>query len=92
MRLLRDSPPAYLLAAYGPTECTTFSTTCLVEAVSDEFERIPIGSPISNAQIYILDSYLQPLPIGAPGEIYIGGDGVAIAVELGGDLEVGGPV
>jgi len=58
---------------YGPSEDTTYSTYAL---------RIPngpttIGRPVSNSRIYILDSHLQPVPIGVPGELYIGGAGVA---------------
>jgi myxalamid-type nonribosomal peptide synthetase MxaA len=77
-RVLRNSPPQHLLNAYGPTECTTFSTTYLVEAMGDEASNIPIGRPIANARIYILDTQLQPVPIGVVGEMYIGGAGVAL--------------
>jgi surfactin family lipopeptide synthetase A len=59
---------------YGPTEDTTYSTYVLAE----KGEREPsIGRPISNTQVYILDSHLQPVPIGVAGELYIGGDGLA---------------
>lgn len=77
-RVLRNSPPGHLLTAYGPTECTTFSTTYLVEAVDGGTKSIPIGRPISNTQIYILDHHLQPVSIGVTGQIYIGGAGVAL--------------
>ena len=59
---------------YGPTETTIWSTAYKVE--SDD-NSISIGRPIANTQIYILDSYLQPVPIGIPGELYIGGVGLA---------------
>jgi amino acid adenylation domain-containing protein len=59
--------------AYGPTE----STVCATVAISDRSEKISIGRPIANTQIYILDKHFQPMPIGVPGEIYIGGDGLA---------------
>lgn len=59
--------------AYGPTEATIWST---IAQISNESE-LSIGRPIANTQIYILDSYLQPVPIGIPGELYIGGDGLA---------------
>ncbi|NEO42370.1 MAG: amino acid adenylation domain-containing protein [Moorea sp. SIOASIH] len=61
---------------YGPTEATIWST---VAQVDNDFNvsSVPIGRPINNTQVYILDKYLQPLPIGVPGELYIGGDGLA---------------
>lgn len=77
-RVMRNSPPQHLLNCYGPTECTTFSTTYLIEAVGGDASSLPIGRPISNAQVYILDRYLRPVPIGVAGEIYIGGAGVAL--------------
>jgi amino acid adenylation domain-containing protein len=58
---------------YGPTETTIWSATHRVESSTGP---VPIGRPIGNTQIYILDSHLQPTPIGVPGEVYIGGDGV----------------
>ncbi len=58
---------------YGPTETTVWSTCCRVES----FEDIHIGRPIGNTQLYILDQTLQPTPIGVPGELMIGGDGLA---------------
>jgi amino acid adenylation domain-containing protein len=77
-RVLRNSPPENLLNAYGPTESTTFATTYLVREVDEATTSIPIGRPISNTQIYILDANRELVPIGAPGEIYIGGEGVAL--------------
>ncbi|MEM6614538.1 MAG: amino acid adenylation domain-containing protein, partial [Cyanobacteria bacterium P01_C01_bin.72] len=59
---------------YGPSEDTTYSTFTLI---APESERITIGRPISNTQIYLLDSQLQPVPIGVPGEIYLAGSGLA---------------
>jgi len=60
--------------AYGPTEATVWSTVGEINTLD---EKPSIGRPIANTQIYILDKYLQPVPIGIPGELYIGGDGVA---------------
>ena len=77
-RVLRSGAPGCLLSAYGPTECTTFSTIYRVEETCEGTASVSIGRPISNSRIYILDERLQPTPIGVPGEIYIGGDGVAL--------------
>ncbi len=64
---------------YGPTETTIWST--LYQVTSNETHGIsntmPIGRPIANTQIYILDSNLQPVPVGVIGDLYIGGDGVS---------------
>ena len=57
---------------YGPTETTIWSSTAEVDAT----DSIPIGRPIANTQIYVLDEYLNPVPVGMPGELYIAGDGV----------------
>jgi acyl carrier protein len=64
--------------AYGPTEGTTYATTYAVVSVTEDAKSLSIGGPISNTQIYILDGKLEPVPIGVPGEIYIGGAGVAL--------------
>jgi acyl carrier protein len=60
---------------YGPTETTIWSS--LRRVTGQEENGIPIGRPIANTQIYILDSHLNPVPANIVGEIYIGGDGVA---------------
>ena len=63
---------------YGPTESTTF-TCCyrIPHPIDPQATSISIGKPIANTQVYILDAALQPVPIGIPGELYIGGDGLA---------------
>ncbi|HYG34520.1 MAG TPA: non-ribosomal peptide synthetase, partial [Clostridia bacterium] len=66
--------PAEILNMYGPTETTVWSTTCHVDRKAT---RIWIGRPLANTEVYILDAYLQPVPIGVPGELFIGGEGVA---------------
>ncbi|MEA5471077.1 amino acid adenylation domain-containing protein [Spirulina sp. 06S082] len=60
---------------YGPSEDTTYSTVAFVEKGSTEIPSI--GRPIANTQIYLLDSHLNPVPLGEVGEIYISGAGVA---------------
>lgn len=71
---LRRVFPGELLNMYGPTETTIWSATHRVDGVD---AMIPIGRPIANTQIYILDQQLQPVPVGVPGELFIGGKGVA---------------
>ena len=58
---------------YGPTETTIWSSTHEVVAATDS---VPIGKPIANTQLYLLDERLEPVPPGVPGELYIGGEGV----------------
>jgi len=77
-RVMRTSRPQAFLNGYGPTECTTFSTTYSIENIAGPITSIPIGSPISNTQVYILDTGLHPVPIGVPGDLYVGGPGVAL--------------
>ncbi len=60
---------------YGPSEDTTYSTFALMEKGS--IQKPLIGQPIANTQAYILDSQMQPVPIGVVGELYLGGDGVS---------------
>jgi amino acid adenylation domain-containing protein len=64
-----------IINLYGPTECTTYSTWSLIGR--DACGTPTIGRPISNTRIYVLDRTLQPVPVGIPGELYIGGSGVA---------------
>jgi tyrocidine synthetase-3 len=68
-------PGLNIINGYGPTENTTFSTTFLI--CREYSLNIPIGSPISNSTVYILNRYNQLTPIGVPGELWVSGDGVA---------------
>jgi len=73
---LRDKPlPFRLINHYGPTENTVVATCTEVDVLSDE--EPAIGRPIDNVQTYILDQHMQPVPVGVPGELYIGGDSLA---------------
>lgn len=77
-RALLDKGAA-LWNLYGPTETTIWSTVTKVESgeVGEGKESVPIGRPIANTQVYVLDRHMRPVPIGVAGELYIGGDGVA---------------
>jgi amino acid adenylation domain-containing protein len=78
LQLWRKSAPAMrLINEYGPTETVVGCCTYEVKADDPASGSVPIGRPIANTQLYILDRYLNPVPIGVIGELYIGGDGVA---------------
>jgi aryl carrier-like protein len=66
-----------LINGYGPTENTTFTCCFPMDAPDDVGPSVSIGRPIANTQVYVLDSYREPVPVGAVGELYIGGDGLA---------------
>ena len=69
--------PGVLTHVYGPTENTTYSTYYQVYTLPEGMMSVPIGYPLANSSVYILDKYLKPVPIGVPGEIYVGGYGLA---------------
>jgi amino acid adenylation domain-containing protein len=75
--VLRDGAPQHLLHVYGPTEVTTFSTWHPVRQLDEAAVTVPIGRPIANTTAYVLDEHRQPVPVGVPGELYLGGDGLA---------------
>ncbi|MBS0358758.1 MAG: amino acid adenylation domain-containing protein [Proteobacteria bacterium] len=66
--------PSNLIHVYGPTETTTFATWSRIEKVSSNTMNLPIGRPIANTDVYVLDSNCKLQPIGIPGEIFIGGN------------------
>ncbi|QBH03742.1 non-ribosomal peptide synthetase [Xanthomonas oryzae] len=74
-QVLAEGAPQRLLNGYGPTETTTFATT---HRITDVCGPIPIGRPIGNTRVHVLDAHGTPVPIGVAGELYIGGDGVAL--------------
>ena len=76
-RVLETAPPRRMINGYGPTESTTFAVTHWIAHVPAHATHVPIGRPLSNSQAYVLDQNLQPVPVGALGELYLGGDGLA---------------
>lgn len=76
-KALKELPGVQLINGYGPTEGTTFSCCHPIAPSDTSLASIPIGRPISNTTVYILDARMQPVPIGVEGELYIGGDGLA---------------
>ena len=76
-RALEHLGTGRLINGYGPTETTVFATSHPVETVPHNCISIPIGKPIANTTVYILDACLNPVPVGVNGEICIGGPGVA---------------
>jgi len=69
--------PFELVNNYGPTENTVLTTSGCIPAKPRTDMAPPIGRPIANTQVYLLDEKLQPVPIGVPGELYVSGDGLA---------------
>ncbi|RPA01074.1 non-ribosomal peptide synthetase [Burkholderia pseudomallei] len=76
-KVLEAGPPRHLLNAYGPTETTTFAAVWEAEPGTLAAQAAPIGRPIGNTSVYVLDAYGAPVPVGVTGEIHIGGPGVA---------------
>jgi len=62
---------------YGPTETTIISLAWKAQDPTIQWTRLPIGTPVANTDVYIVNKNMKPVPIGVPGELFIGGDGVA---------------
>jgi thioesterase domain-containing protein/acyl carrier protein len=78
-KALAAFPRMQIINGYGPTECTTFSCCYPIPSDFDATRvSVPIGMPIGNTQAYILDSRMEPVADGIAGELFIGGDGVAL--------------
>ncbi|HVJ45353.1 MAG TPA: amino acid adenylation domain-containing protein [Luteolibacter sp.] len=77
-KALAALPETKLINGYGPTENTTFTTCHTISPDDVKRTSIPIGKPISNTTAYLLDANGRPVPVGVPGELHTGGDGLAI--------------
>ncbi len=76
-RALDLLPGVRLIHAYGPTEATTFATCRTVSRKQATGARLPLGRPVPRTSVWILDPGLEPVPPGVPGELWLGGDGLA---------------
>ena len=78
IRRALERGPGRLQNGYGPTENTTFSCVHDIERVGEHDRSIPIGRPIAHSDAWVLDERGEPLPFGVPGELCLGGDGLAL--------------
>ncbi|MET0395249.1 MAG: non-ribosomal peptide synthase/polyketide synthase, partial [Longimicrobiaceae bacterium] len=76
-RVLEAGGPARLLNGYGPTETTTFAAWHEIRGVEPHAQTVPIGRALANTTLYVVDGGGEPQPVGVPGELWVGGAGVA---------------
>ncbi|MCB9183925.1 MAG: amino acid adenylation domain-containing protein [Flavobacteriales bacterium] len=77
-KALKALGPNVLINGYGPTENTTFTCCFPINSEADITDNVPIGFPLNNTTVHVLDEQRNPVPIGRKGELYAGGDGVAL--------------
>ncbi|HEU4560010.1 MAG TPA: amino acid adenylation domain-containing protein, partial [Longimicrobium sp.] len=77
-RVLQELPETVLINGYGPTENTTFTCCHRITEVPRDGASIPVGWPIANTYVRVLDAGMQPVPVGVPGELFAGGAGLAL--------------
>ncbi|MFL5542160.1 MAG: amino acid adenylation domain-containing protein, partial [Longimicrobiaceae bacterium] len=70
-------PGVRLMNGYGPTEATVFTCCHVIRPGEAEAGPLPVGRPVAGARVYVLDAALRPVPAGVPGELYVGGGGLA---------------
>jgi amino acid adenylation domain-containing protein len=75
--VLEAGGPENLVNAYGPAECSTFTSCYLTKEVAKDATSVPIGKPVSNTHTYVLDRHMNLEPVGAMGDLYIAGEGLA---------------
>ncbi len=75
-RIFENNPLITIINGYGPTENTTFSTTYNITKTNAN--SLPIGTPIANSTAYVVNSYMKLQPVGATGELMVGGDGISV--------------
>ena len=75
-KVLDTVPECRLVNGYGPTEGAVFTCAFHFKHASQLVQGVPIGKPISNTYVYVMDAHGEPVPVGVPGELYIGGDAV----------------
>jgi acyl-coenzyme A synthetase/AMP-(fatty) acid ligase len=75
--VLEHGGPERLVNVYGPAECSTFSSWYLVREVAKDAPSVPVGKPVANTELYVLDRNMNLEPVGIMGKMYIGGEGLA---------------
>jgi amino acid adenylation domain-containing protein/non-ribosomal peptide synthase protein (TIGR01720 family) len=76
-RVLQACPDLVVVDGYGPTETTTFAASHRMAGIASVPDVVPIGRPLDNMRLYVLDAALRPVPVGVAGELYVAGAGLA---------------